>query len=262
MASNGIIDINSDIYKEYAEYEQLERVPGEGITDYDFPENKWKIVEHKYKHTGEKNYWNITSYDILKYNEESDWFDPYMTFGRNYHSLGNDLIAYTIQNDKEFLITSSDYQYLTILNLTDGEIKSYAYGDASKGNAFCPVSVEFHQINDSENELKIYGCFWACPYETLVIKNIDLNDLSETYNISNDSIERIDDEYDEEISPDEMIDEETREKVDKKEVTNLDMNVAIDLINNDDFDQVPIQFREDFKLIILKALLYYADNVM
>ena len=206
--NNGIIDINSFLNKGYSEISQIERFPGENITDFDYPNNKWKIIEHKYKYTGEEKYWNICSYDILKYDEESSEFKIYMTFGRNYHSLGEDLIAYAIQNNKEFLITSSDYQYLTILNLTDKEIKSYSYGNPDIGAGFCPISIEYFQSSDNnlDNKLKVYGCFWGAPYETLVIKNIDLNDLSNSYNIQNEDILRISDEDDEEYhNPEELL---------------------------------------------------------
>ena len=249
----------------YEEIEQSERIPGKFNTDFNFPLDKWKIIQHKYKSSTEnEHYWNICSYDILKYDEDSSNFKEYMSFGRDYHSLDDSMIAYTIQNNKEFIITSSQYMSLTVLNLTDKIIKSYVYGN-SESSGFCPISIEYFQDNNNNlnNELKVYGCFWGAPYETIIIKNVNLNDLTETYSLDNNDILIIPDDSDE-YDPWSLIDDkDLKEKIEQKDlISDLEMSVAIELIQNDDFDKIPIQFKEDFKIVILKSLLYYADNEM
>ena len=198
--TEGLIDINEYIKEGYNEISSNELIPGTDFDDEFFPKNKWKIIEKIYKYNDPNiHYWNICSCDILKYNETTNTYEPYMEFGRNYHTLGYGLIVYAIQKGEEFIITSSNYMYLTIINLTRREIKSYFYGIEFKNNegktikeGFCPVEIKFNQSSDTENELIINGCFWACPYENLTIKNVDLNDLS-CYNFNNEKIKR---EYD------------------------------------------------------------------
>ena len=269
MSENkGTIDIGKiEEYKEkgYKEVSSKVRIPSKYNTDFDFPEDKWKIIEYRYKYTGEERYWDITSYAILKYDDNLNTFnnESWLAFARNYHSLGDDLLAYTIQNGKEFIITSSDYQYLTICNLTDREIKSYAYGDPDHGNGFCPVSVEFYINEDSTNELKVYGCFWACPYETLIIKNVNLEDLSESYNIKNKDIQRIDEEYDEEeYNPTELLSSEEIDKFDNMTLDEMSIYSTIQIIKDDKYGTLSDQYKEYFNNIILKALMYYYDNVL
>lgn len=207
----GLININDYIEKGYIKVSSNELIPGTDFDDSCFPENKWRIIENNYRYKDpEAHYWNICSYDILKYNESTNEYEPYIDFGRNYHTLGYDLLVYVVQKGEEFILTSSNYMYLTIINLTRKEIKSYFYGIEFKNNdgkiikeGFCPVKIIFDQISDTENKLIVNGCFWAWPYENLTIENVDLNDLS-CYNFNNENIKR---EY-EEIEEDDEDDEE------------------------------------------------------
>ena len=288
-----VIDIQNFIDKGYEEIDQTEKIPSKYNSDFSMDLNKWKIIEHIYKFKDpESRYWDVSSYDILKFDESSNDFLPYMTFGRNYHSLSNTQIIYTIQNKKEFIITSSQYMSLTVLNLTDGEIKSYMYGyvinEGDNGpsyNGFCPTEISYFQDSDNnfENTLTVEGCFWGGPYEKLVIDNVDLTDLSETYDMENENIIRsyvdidIDDEDDDEDDESETEsksdnlndDEEEERKIDEEieeyirtmdELSELDIDVAIELIKSGEYENIPIQQKEEFKYIILKALFYYSDN--
>lgn len=288
-----VIDIQNFIDKGYEEIEQTEKIPSKDNSDFSIDLNKWKIIEHIYKFKDpDSHYWDVSSYDILKFDESSNDFLPYMTFGRNYRSLSSIQIIYTIQNKKEFIITSSGYMSLTVLNLTDGEIKSYMYGsvinEGTNGpfyNGFCPTEISYFQDSDNnfENTLTVEGCFWGGPYEKLVIDNVDLTDLSETYDMENENIIRsyvdidIDDEDDDEDDESETEsksdnlndDEEEERKIDEEieeyirtmdELSELDIDVAIELIKSGEYENIPIQQKEEFKYIILKALFYYSDN--
>ena len=44
------------------------------------------------------------------------------------------------------------------------------------------------------------------------------------------------------------------------ELSELDIDVAIELIKSGEYENIPIQQKEEFKYIILKALFYYSDN--
>lgn len=44
------------------------------------------------------------------------------------------------------------------------------------------------------------------------------------------------------------------------DLTELDVEVAMDTIKNSEYDQLPIQIKDDIRFIILKALDYYKKN--
>lgn len=44
------------------------------------------------------------------------------------------------------------------------------------------------------------------------------------------------------------------------DLTELDVKVAMDTIKNSEYDQLPIQIKDDIRFIILKALDYYKKN--
>jgi hypothetical protein len=68
------------------------------------------------------------------------------------------------------------------------------------------------------------------------------------------------DKYD----PRSLIDDDNiKERIDDNiPISDLEMNVTIELIQNDELDQIPIQYKEDIKIVILKCLIYYADHEM
>ena len=44
------------------------------------------------------------------------------------------------------------------------------------------------------------------------------------------------------------------------DLTELDVEVAMNTIKNSEYDQLPIQIKDDIRFIILKALDYYKKN--
>ena len=262
--TKGIINIKEYIDKGYSEDHSTIIIPKDN-SDFDFPINKYKIIGHAYKYSTDKiKYWDVSSYEILKFNQESNNFEKYIEFGRNYRLMKEDMFVYCIQNNKEYIITSSDYQYITIINLTDKEINSYSYGNPDKGYGFCPVSIQYFQNKDNNlsNELKVYGCFWGAPYETLIIKNVDLNDLSNSYNIKNNDILRIEDESEEIYNIEDIL---TDDELTKYELFNIDEGMiynTIKAIKDNQYFNSSKDKKEYFNNIIIKALLYYFDNVL
>lgn len=161
----------------------------------------------------EKHYWNVLLIEIKKDGQ------PYMSFGRDYSDIDEDQIKYVKQRGddgvlREFLITTSQYMHTTIINLTDKTMKSYAIGDAEKGYAFCPIKFDFFSYDldgRDRNELEIYGCYWAAPYGTHTIKDIDFTkDLTEKFNNTEYEWEDCDDEY-EDIEVEEVGEEENHD---------------------------------------------------
>ena len=144
--------------------------------------DRWKIFKTKMDRSDSQP----RSWGLLKIEIEKDG-KPYMNFIRNYPSLP---IAYAVQGEEEFLITSEDYQCITIINLTKKEIKSYSdIDDISHGAGFCPMYIDW-----DEGVLYIEGCIWACPEETMIVENIDLNN---PINHFNNAEWRFDDEEEE-----------------------------------------------------------------
>lgn len=94
-----------------------------------------------------------------------------VNYSRNYYGLG--ALCYAKQNEQEFVICSTDYQSITIINVTTGERHTYADIEAVEdGFGFCPVEARW---SEDTNRLFIVGCIWAFPYEEMVSEIPDLN---------------------------------------------------------------------------------------
>lgn len=63
---------------------------------------------------------------------------------------------------KEYLVCGEDYQGYTIINVTDARVHNFVPDDWLNGTGFCWIS---HTFVPETQELKVEGCFWACPYE-------------------------------------------------------------------------------------------------
>lgn len=116
-----------------------------------------------------KRYWNYTR--IFLY--DTYYNKPLFHFDRNYHKPP---IIYAKQNGEEFLITSGNYQCISIYNITRDTFKEYVFPNdeaLKNGWGFCPIEYYLE-----ENTLKIKGCVWGGPIEIMIIPNVDLNYLS------------------------------------------------------------------------------------
>lgn len=162
----------------YQEYNigtfKLEKFAPDGDTKtadfyYNKPPKEWKIQKTLMKNTETERTWGVVKVEIFK----DDEF--YMSFIRNYPTLP---ITYAKQNDQEYLITSADYQCITIINLTKKTIKNYVDTDDIKyGAGFCPMSFDW-----DEDTLYVEGCIWGCPTETMICREIDLENPTEAFN--------------------------------------------------------------------------------
>lgn len=143
---------------------------------------KWQVYKTLMKRSDKPNTWGLLKVEIEKDGE------PYMEFIRNYPSLP---ILYVEQNEQEFLITSVDYQCITIINLTTKEMKTYGEVDDLKhGAGFCPISFDW-----DDGDLYVDGCIWACPEETMIAREIDLNNPIDAFNHADWQSDYDDEEY-------------------------------------------------------------------
>lgn len=127
------------------------------------------ITEWKSKDP-EKHYWSQMSIKVLNQAGECC-----AEFGRNYYSFEGIVVT---QNGVDYLITSSDYQCITICNLQTGAVTSYTdLDDIQHGCGFCPIYFDW-----DEGTLYVDGCIWACPYETMKCEDIDLDNPIPSFN--------------------------------------------------------------------------------
>ena len=176
-----IINKNKYDLSLFTEVENQIRLPLKTNSFFPLPE-KWKVYKTSLQRADRPNTWSILKVEIEKDGE------PYIDFIRNYPSLP---LLYVEQNEEEFIITSTDYQCITIINLTTKEIKTYADVDDLKfGGGFCPISFDW-----DEDTLYVNGCIWGCPEETMIAREIDLNNPTEAFNKADWQSDYDDDSY-------------------------------------------------------------------
>lgn len=143
---------------------------------------QWQIYSTLMKRSDKPNTWGLLKVEIEKDGE------PYLEFIRNYPSIP---VLYIEQNEIEFLITSLDYQCISIINLNTKEIKTYGeVDDLQHGVGFCPISFDW-----DDGDLYVDGCIWACPEETMIAREIDLTNPTEAFNKADWQSDYDDDSY-------------------------------------------------------------------
>ena len=138
--------------------------------------NRYKVIVENYHHIDPNvNFWDqkvIIVYEII------DLYTPpkqICEIGRNYPSF---TAVYVRQNNYDYLITSGDYQSITIINLTKKEIKEYTDTNRrKKGWGFCPI-----WFNADEDYLCIEGCVWGGDMERMHCYNINFENPIEAFN--------------------------------------------------------------------------------
>jgi hypothetical protein len=85
------------------------------------------------------------------------------TVRRNYSSFWFLIVENHKLTGHDYLIAGSDYQGHSVFDLTNGEKMDYIPDDAYLGFGFCMSDAEL--LPDGVT-LKVFGCYWACPYET------------------------------------------------------------------------------------------------
>lgn len=152
-------------YRGNIDYQRSNRVLKSALGPYTEPLiPKEYTFENLYWSIPDSNYWDYADLKVYKNNK------LIATVRKNYHNIE---YHYVRQNDTDFLITSEDYQAITIVNLDTGVIKTYGdWDDIKKGFGFCPIYFDW---DESVDELIIEGCVWAGPYEYMKTYIPDLN---------------------------------------------------------------------------------------
>lgn len=129
----------------------------------------YSVIQQNYKHATKDHIWGSSIIQICS--NGTVMFE----FVRNYPSFD---AIFVEQNGIDYIITSGDYQCITIINLDDMTAKSYVdIDDIKHGSGFCPISFDW-----DEDTLYVEGCIWACPYETMICREIDLSNPIEAFN--------------------------------------------------------------------------------
>lgn len=124
---------------------------------YNSPSGKYRIVIESYKTTS--GAWNYTR--GLVYNDTKLIADV----KRNYCSFPY-LFVEDHPNGHDYLICGEDYQGQTIIELDTGKRIDYLPDGAKKGYGFCWAHYE---TSPDKTLLVVEGCYWACPYETIIM---------------------------------------------------------------------------------------------
>lgn len=125
----------------------------------------WSIMATYYTNKKNSRYWSHIKIDIYKDGEL--WF----TFYRNYSAIPP--FGYLVQNGKEYLVTSSNYQCITVINLTDKKMESYCLGNFEYGGGFCPTDIYVDTCYDSI-DIKIEGCYWGGDYGYFILEDVNM----------------------------------------------------------------------------------------
>jgi hypothetical protein len=143
-----------------------------GLTSADSSFRGYTIHITEWQHNNpEEHYWPQTTVRVYKHGKLC------AEFNRNYPTFVGILAT---QNNTDYLITSANYQCITICNLSTGEVKSYTdLDDVKHGFGFCPIEFDW---DEEENTLVVEGCLWGFPTERMICEGIDLENPTNAFN--------------------------------------------------------------------------------
>lgn len=123
---------------------------------YKFPAD---ITISSFSLSDDPSVWNGTTMSFLP-NPNPNSYNPIMVL-RNYNSTYEPYHVHL--NDKDYFICGTDYQGITVVNLTDKEIKSYIEAFRyEKGACYCII--EILGYDEDDKILTVAGCYWGFPY--------------------------------------------------------------------------------------------------
>lgn len=120
------------------------------------PSGKYSLTIEHYK--TKDGCWNYTR-GVVK---EGD--NLITNVDRNYHHFWYHFVQHS--NGYEYLLCGEDYQGYSIINLNTGIRIDYLPKEAKQGFGFCWVDVN---TSPDTKYLAVEGCYWACPYEILIL---------------------------------------------------------------------------------------------
>lgn len=152
--------------------ETAEGEPREGAS----PSGRYRLVVTS--HTTGKGTWNYAKGRV---------YEGGKLLTEVYRNYGSFPYAWLEDHPKgSYLLCGEDYQGQTLVNLKDGTKKSVVPPEADDGAGFCWVVI--HPAPGGLM-LAVEGCYWACPYETILV------DFSDPDSMDWKVIARSDDEF-------------------------------------------------------------------
>ena len=140
------------------------------LRDENWQETQYTLKLDTYKHKN-SSFWDWLLVTVLDKDNK-----PVCQFVHNHRVLPQPL--YTVQNNKEYIITSRDYRCISVYNITDKVFTDYTYPDDDnefKNNrTICP---ELYEWDNKTNTLTITGSKWGGPEEIMILKNVNLDDI-------------------------------------------------------------------------------------
>ena len=122
------------------------------------PSGKYRLVVTQ--HTTGKGTWNCSKGRVYA-------GDTLITdVCRNYGAFPFAWIEGHGKTGHDYLVCGEDYQGQTVVNLVTGLRVDHLPKEASEGVGFCWASIH---PNADGTLLAVCGCYWACPYETIIV---------------------------------------------------------------------------------------------
>jgi hypothetical protein len=128
------------------------------VRDHTSPSGNYQISISSYE--TKAGCWNATK-GVVSNTDGEELF----TIFRNYHSFLWSWVEH--DNGNEYLLCGEDYQGYVILNLTQKIKHTYFPKSALDGVGFCWIYIEDYN-KESDKKLSVDGCYWGCPYETVI----------------------------------------------------------------------------------------------
>jgi len=124
--------------------------------------SKYRLEVAKIK--GKEGYWDTS--------EASVYLDGKLLLKveRNYPFFPYAFLLDHPNTGHDYLICGSDYQGLTVVNLSSGERKDFLPTSAARGMGFCHTAFK---ISPNRLLLSSIGCFWGGPYKGMVYEVSD-----------------------------------------------------------------------------------------
>lgn len=141
------------------------------VKDGDYNFSPYYVRQLKWRYYGSaEEYWDKIEIEILL----PDTHQSIFTFARNCPQTPP--LLYVKQNNEDFLVSSGNYQCISIYNITRREFKEYVYPkdeEVIHWRGFCPISYKWKDDTLTVTGQKPYG-----PMEIMIIPNVDLNHLN------------------------------------------------------------------------------------
>ena len=163
------------LVKDQSHYQQFITDENKGeVKTHISPFGRYGLQVTEYK-TG-KGTWDITHAKLVRLGFHNGGGNYVITeFIRNYHSFPFMWIRHPTDTTT-YLICGRDYQGYDVINCDTDRVMTHLPTAALKGFGFCHS--DYCEFDSEKLTLKVYGCYWGCPYEMRVY---DFSDPEENF---------------------------------------------------------------------------------